>query len=96
MEYTLEKIYRLVGKTDQVATLTFNKDSEAFQKYGDSLTVVFVYDQAEREEMDKLIQDEHSSTHGKVKAKNLLFDLPADKNKQLLEEALKLCGEVTA
>ena len=88
MEYTLEKIYRLVGKTDQVANLTFKSDSEAFQKYGDSLTVVFVYDQNEREEMDKLIQFNQSSTHGRIKAKYLLFDLSANQTKQLLEEGI--------
>ena len=89
MEYTLEKIYRLVGKTDQVATLTFKEESDTYEKYGDSLTVIFQYNQYEREEMDKLIQDEQSSTHGIIKAKNLLFDLPDDKNKQLLEDGVK-------
>jgi len=88
MEYTREKIYRLVGKLDMVATLTLKENSEAFQKYGDSLTVVFMYEQAEREELDKLIQDIHSSTHGRIKAKDLLFELPNDKKELLLEEGI--------
>lgn len=88
MEYTLEKIYRLVGQLDQVATLTFRDDSDAFQTYGDLLTVVFTYDQVERETMDKLILNDQSNTHGRIKAKYLGIDLPDDKIKQLLEDGI--------
>lgn len=88
MKYTLERIYSLVGKTDKVATLTFKKGSDAFIKYANSLTVVFIYEQAEREEFDKLIQDNHSSTHGQIKAKELLDELTNDKQKLLLKEGI--------
>ncbi len=88
MEYTLEKIYSLVGKKDHVATLTFKEGSEAFKKYGNTITVVFMYEQAEREGLDKLIQDISTYTHGIIKANELLFDLSEHKRKLLLEEGI--------
>lgn len=89
MDYSIEKIYKLVGKDDCVANLTLKKGSEAFNKYGDMLTVQFVYTQSEREELDKRIQNEDSSTHGRVRAKDLLSQLSEADNKNLLENGIE-------
>ena len=88
MDYTIEKIYKIVGRFDYVATLTLKKDSEAFKKYGDTITVQFMYDQFEREKLDKLIEQEESSTNGKVKAKELIFQLSDEENEQLQKEGI--------
>ena len=88
MDYTIEKIYKLVGKFDYVATLTLKKDSEAFKKYGDTLTVQFVYDQYEREKLDKLIENDESSTYEKVRAKEIIFQLNDEENKQLQKNGI--------
>ena len=89
MVYSIEKIYKLVGKDDCVANLTFKKGSEAFNKYGDMLTVQFVYTQSEREELDKRIQNDDSSTHGRVIAKDLLSQLSEADYKDLLENGIE-------
>lgn len=89
MDYSIEKIYKLVGKDDCVANLTFKKGSEAFSKYGDMLTVQFIYTQSEREELDKRIQNENFSTHGRVRAKDLLSKLSEAENKDLLENGIE-------
>lgn len=52
MSYSLENIYRTVGKDDKVAALTLKPDSESYKKYGGEPTVVFIYTQREREKMD--------------------------------------------
>ena len=88
MDYTIEKIYKIVGRFDYVATLTLKKNSEAFKKYGDTLTVQFMYDQFEREKLDKLIEQDESSTNGKVKAKEIIFQLSDEENKQLQKEGI--------
>jgi len=88
MDYTIEKIYKLVGKDDCVADLTFKNESEAFNKYGDILTVQFIYTQSEREELDRRIKNDDSSTHGRIRAKYLLFQLSEAENKDLLENGI--------
>ncbi len=56
MNYTIEEIYALVGEDDKTAGLTFKYESEAYYLYGSFITVLFVYTQYEREEMDIFIQ----------------------------------------
>lgn len=74
-KYTLEEIYELVGKKDKTAHLTFIPGSEAYQNYGLSLSVVFVYNQYERQEMDEAVKTKPFSRNGYLKAKDLLtFD----------------------
>ncbi|MDV7187722.1 hypothetical protein R3X25_10555 [Lutibacter sp. TH_r2] len=75
MDYTLEEIYCLVGKEDKTAGLTFKYESDSYKKYGSFITVVFLYTQEEREEMDKLIQNEPYCHKGYIRAKNLSRDL---------------------
>ncbi|MCL2327277.1 MAG: hypothetical protein FWC39_02055 [Bacteroidetes bacterium] len=88
MEYTIEKIYRLVGKNDYVATVTFRQNCESFEKYGTTLTGVFAYNQCEREQLDTLIENENSFTHGMAKIEGLDLQLTKEKKKQLLEEGI--------
>lgn len=88
MNYSLEEIYCLVGKEDKTAGLTFKNKSEAFENYGSFITVVFIYTQNEREEMDKLIKVTPFSKEGRVKAKYLGTDLSSEKIKLLLNEGI--------
>lgn len=88
MNYSIEEIYCLVGKDDYVAGLTFKYESDAFNKYGQHITVVFVYSQFERIEMDKLIQVPFLNKNGWVKANYLGTDLEPDKVELLLKEGI--------
>lgn len=88
MNYTIEEIYCLVGKEDKTVGLTFKYKSEAFEKYGSFITVIFIYTQYEREEMDNLIQVEPFSKDGRIKAKYLGTDLIPEKVELLLTEGI--------
>lgn len=88
MNYTIEEIYLLVGKEDKTAGLTFKYGSDAFNKYGSFITVVFLYTQYEREEMDKMVLIEPFSNHGRIKAKYLNSELSKDKVELLLTEGI--------
>ncbi|RZK17290.1 MAG: hypothetical protein EOO43_13635 [Flavobacterium sp.] len=83
MKYTLEEIYILVGREDKTAGLTLRRGSEAQKKYGNDLTVVFLYTQKEREEMDRLIKNEPFQYSGFLKARILVGDL-SDEQVELL------------
>ncbi|MES2655008.1 MAG: hypothetical protein V4620_05425 [Bacteroidota bacterium] len=86
--YTIEKIYLLVGKDDKICLLTFKHDSDAYKKYGHYITVVFLYTQREREEMDKLVLNEPFSNHGRIKVDYLNSELSKDKVDLLLNEGI--------
>lgn len=88
MKYTIEEIYQLVGKDDKTAGLTFKYDSDAYKKYGSFITVVFLYTQKEREEMDKMILNESFANHGRIKAKYLNSALSKEKVDLLLTEGI--------
>lgn len=88
MNYTIEEIYCLVGKDDKTAGLTFKYESESFNKYGSFITVLFIYNQYERPEMDKLIQNEKFCNNGRIKAKYLGADLSEDKINSLLNDGV--------
>lgn len=81
--YTLEKIYNLVGRNDYTSTITFRPNSQSEKLYGNTLTIVFLYTQQEREELENNIRKGVTGKHGYVKAKYLLFDLPDNKIKKL-------------
>ena len=78
-DYTLEEIYFLVGKDNITSTLIFKTDSESYNIFGKSITVVFLYTQKEREAMDKQLKIEPFSLSGYVKAKYLLSELEEEK-----------------
>lgn len=89
MSYSLENIYRTVGKDDKVAALTLKSDSESCDKYGKEPTVVFLYSQSERDEMDKQIIG-NASTHGVVKAKVLFYNFSVIGLKSKLPEEVEV------
>ena len=41
--FTQHQLYELAGAKDYVSTITFAPDSDSAQKYGQSLTVNFIY-----------------------------------------------------
>ena len=84
-KYTLEKIYDLVGRNDYTSTITFRPNSQSAKQYGNTLTIVFLYTQQERVNLEHNIKTGVTGTHGYVKAKYLLFDLPDTKIKELEE-----------
>lgn len=75
MDYTLEEIYLLVGKEDKTASLTFKRGSNAFKNYGSYVTVVFLYSQNEREELDNKIKNKPYISSGNLKVKYLAGDI---------------------
>ena len=81
--YTLEKIYDLVGRNDYVSTITFRPNTQSEKLYGNTLTIVFLYTQQEREELEDNIKKSVVGKHGYVRAKYLLFDLPDTKIKEI-------------
>jgi hypothetical protein len=54
--YTLEKIYDLVGRNDYTSTITFRSNSQSEKLYGNKLTIVFLYTQQEREGLENNIK----------------------------------------
>ena len=89
MSYTLDVIYKLAGRGDKVAVLTFDPDSESFKIYGESLTVVFHYDQFEREKFEKRFQEKiDEGTLGSIKARYLGFELPKKKIESLKKDGI--------
>ncbi len=88
MDYTIEEIYALVGKEDKTAGLTFKYGSEAYNTFGQFITVLFLYTQKEREEMDKLIKNETWTNHGYIRAKFLGRDLDKGKVALLSEKGI--------
>lgn len=89
MIYSLEKIYALVGRDDKVAVLSFQRDSEAYRNFGNEITVVFLYNQPEREHFeDKHRTNTNDTTHGRVKAKYLGNDLPEESVELLKREGV--------
>jgi hypothetical protein len=80
MNYSTDAIYSIVGRDDKVAVLTFKEGTGSFAKYGETLTVVFSYDQFEREKYEKRFAEKvDENIIGKVKARYLGYDLPAEK-----------------
>ena len=87
--YTLDGIYKTVGRDDKVAVLTFHPDSSAYKKYGETLTVVFIYDQFEREKYEKrFVENVDEDKSGNIKARYLGFDLPKEEVDYLKKEGI--------
>jgi hypothetical protein len=75
MRYSVEDIYKLVGREDKTAGITFRIGSESHEYFGSFITVIFTYTQSEREELDERVQDENNKTSGRIRAKHLAGDL---------------------
>lgn len=77
--YTPLEIYTIVGKYDRTAFVTLKKGSEAHNRFGDDITVVFLYTQAEREAMDLLlVKSSPGESIAYVKARYLRYNLPSE------------------
>lgn len=87
-KYTIEKIYDMVGRNDYTSIITFSPDSTSAKLYGNILTVVFLFTQQEREELEDKINKGMIGKHGYIKAKYLLFDLPDAKIKALEKDGV--------
>jgi len=87
MSYSLQGIFELVGKNDKVSVLNFYEGSNAFNTYGESITVVFDYSQDERDKWEaRLVAGEkEDGATGIVKARYLGIDLSEDLKRKLLE-----------
>ncbi len=89
MSYSLDKIYALVGREDRVAILTFRPESVAAKLYGDSITVVFVYSQFEKEKYEaKFKAGIDEGKVGLIKAKYLGYDKPDELKNKLLKDGI--------
>lgn len=88
MNYSEEEVYSLVGRQDKTATVIFKTDSEAFKLYGPHVTVVFLYTQYEREELDKRIETTDSKTSATIKVRHLTSQLDGDKIRQIENDGI--------
>ncbi|MBE9462330.1 hypothetical protein ACFP1I_13910 [Dyadobacter subterraneus] len=86
--YTKEEIYLTVGREDKTASLTFKFDSDSFNIYGSMITVVFIYTQYEREDMDKSVLKNPYTQSGLLKAKYLGNELSEELQEKLLNEGV--------
>jgi hypothetical protein len=86
MDYTIEEIYSLAGKDDKTSGISFKIDSEAYKLFGNHIVVEFVYNQKEREELDRKIKKTPFSLTGYIKARYLGDELTQDKKDKLLKE----------
>lgn len=84
--HSLLNVYKLIGRDDKAGLLEFVPGSVAHQEYGDTLNVVLVYTQAEREELEAILASGSvaADVAGHVKARYLSFDLPKAKRQKLL------------
>jgi hypothetical protein len=86
---TIPQIYKEVGKEDKVAVLTLAKGSGSYKEFGDSITVLFLYTQAERESLDKTIAGGSlPDDRGVVKVKLLGYQVNKDRKKKLAESGI--------
>jgi hypothetical protein len=83
MNYSEEEVYSLVGRQDKTSTVIFKTDSDSFKLYGPHVTVLFLYTQYEREELDQRTNIPESSTPGTIKVRHLTSDLSKEKVSQL-------------
>jgi hypothetical protein len=89
MSYTLEEIYRLAGREDKVAILTFHSNSTSYKYYGENMTIVFHYNKPEREILEKKFQENVvEKTFGNVKMRYFGDKISSSKIEQLFKEGI--------
>jgi hypothetical protein len=88
MDYCLEKIYEVAGKFDKVTTISFKAGTEGHTTYGPNITVVFLYTQYEREELDQRIENKSPGSTGYIKAKGLLSEISDEKKLELATKGI--------
>jgi hypothetical protein len=79
MKYSEEEVYLLVGKQDKTANVSFKTESESYKLYGPHVTVLFLYNQYEREELDERVKNPNNKTAGKIKMRHLTSNLSKEK-----------------
>lgn len=80
--FTQAQIYTLGGREDSVFTLTLRNDSESYKKYGESITVCFVYNVYDRKALEN--DAKYLNDHPYAKAKLLVPINEVEKEKELL------------
>jgi len=88
MDYSEEEVYLLVGRQDKTAGVTFKTGSDSYKLYGGHITVLFLYTQYEREELDNRIKTPDSYTYGIIKVRHLTSELDKEKIKQLERDGI--------
>ena len=88
MNYSEEEVYVLVGKQDKTATVSFKTDSESYRLYGTHVTVLFLYNQYEREELDERVTNPDNRTAGNIKVRHLTSNLDKEKILQLQRDGI--------
>lgn len=78
--FSYAQIYQLCGRDDRVATISFGEETCSYQLFGADITVLVIYTQSERKQLESDI--DCFDDNKRVKAKYLLFDY--DKNLQEL------------
>lgn len=68
---TQGKLYEFTGKTDEVCTLYLLEGTDSYEKFGSSVTVVFIYTQKERRLLEENITGLDQEPN--IKAKGLVF-----------------------
>jgi hypothetical protein len=72
MQYNIEELYKLTGRDDKVAVIDFIVGSDNYKEYGSSITVVIIYNQFEREKLERAFREGNlGQTHGKIRVKFL-------------------------
>ena len=88
MDYSEEEVYLLVGREDKTAGVIFKSGSDSYKLYGGHVTVLFLYTQYEREELDNRIKNPDSFTSGIIKVRHLTSELDDEKIKQLERDGI--------
>lgn len=81
-----EDLYLLVGRNDNVCTISFREGSDSFTLYGD-ITVVLNYRLSERQDLERDFSSKNDDDY--ITAHNLLYDYPAEKAALLSTKGFK-------
>lgn len=84
---TQGRLYELAGKTDDVCTLTLQKGTKSYEKYGSKVTVVFIYTQKERRQLEADVTSLDDVPN--IKAKGLVF---LDEKRKMIVDEIKTDG----
>lgn len=86
--FTQGQIYEYAGAKDYVSTITFASDSDSAQKYGQSLTVCFMYILKERKSLEENIHALDDNSY--VKVKDLLNELDNKLSNEVKETGINI------
>lgn len=90
MKYNQEDLYKTIGQFDKVVVVDFIPDSEAYKKYGPSVTGILYYTPKERIKFEKSIQlDSEIKSFGKLKI-DVDLDISAEQKKELKRKGVEI------